>query len=238
MSQNGRKAQIRSPNEDTERIIIELKKASKENIKALSRISIWNSIFTDCPLIAETKIRDHFNNIIRRHLIGVTSAQRFLFELAVFMIDLPEIFTELIDHFPPAYAIAGRIAYRATINSLEKKPDDAEQKLQEAIRREMISPPKELLQSITQSAQQSENLAKFVQSINPNQQIPKSVIEAILRCLSPPDRIRYSIMYGVPPPKINLNLELLALPLEFVEAISDIEGKDVAEFLVDPDDYI
>ncbi|EAY02001.1 hypothetical protein TVAG_217380 [Trichomonas vaginalis G3] len=220
-----------------EHIVKELKIQSKENIKALSRISIWNSIFIDCPIIAETKIRDHFNNIIRRYLVGVTNTQRFLFELSVFMIDLPDIFCELIDHFPPPFAVAGRIAYRATINSLECKPADAEHKLQEAIRRDMVNPPDSLIEILADKKNGPRRLSEFVATIDRNSNIPKSVLEAILKCLPPPERMQFSIKYGVPPPKINLNLSSLPLPFEFLEAIVDIDGKETLEYLIDDNEY-
>ena len=216
--------------ENARKLISELKKASKENIQALARISIWNSIFIDEPIIPDTKIRNHFNNIIRRHLIGSTSPQRFLFELSVYMIDLPELYLKLIDMFPVPYAIAGRIAFRTVINSIDKTPENAVEHLKQTVSNNMPNPPQQLRQILETTGSMVNTFESYINQVVPL--LPKEVLEALIRCFEPSKRMKYSIKFGCTPPKLLLDLSNLAMPYEFLQAIADIEGFDAAADLL------
>ena len=220
--------------DNARRIITELKAASKENIQALARFSIWNSIFFDEPIIPDTKIRNHFNNILRRHLIGSTSPQRFLFELSIYMIDLPDLYLKLIDMFPVPYAIAGRIAYRTVINHIEKTSPDATEQLKSALYSFMPSPP-QVVQELADS--KGDKVATFEAYVNQIvNSVPHEVLEAIIRTFPPQQRLKYSIKYGCTPPKLDLDLSSLAMPFEFLQAIADIDGAEFASQLIDDTD--
>ena len=217
--------------ESAQKIIKELKEASKENIQALSRFSIWNSIFVDEPIIPDTKIRSHFNNILRRHLIGSTSPQRFLFELSVYMIDLPELYLSLIDLFPFPYTVAGRLAYRAVVQHIEPTPETAEEDLIRAVAKYEKNPPAHILQLLDKKVDKVSTFEQFIgQIIN---KVHKEVLEAIIRCFPPQIRIKYSIKCGCTPPKLMLDLSKLSMPYEFLQAIADISGPEQATQLID-----
>ena len=221
--------------DNARKIIYELKAASKENIQALARFSIWNSIFHDEPIIPDTKIRNHFNNIMRRHLIGCTSPQRFLFELSIFMIDLPELYLRLIDMFPVPYSIAGRIVYRTVINHIEMTPQNSTEMIHDAIQNFMPNPP-QVVQQIASNENKNMRLSTFETYVNQIVNVvPKELLEAIIRSFPPQQRMQYSIKYGCTPPKLNLDLSNLPMPFEFIQAIADIDGAEIAGELIDDD---
>ena len=220
--------------DNARKIINELKAASKENIQALARFSIWNSIFIDEPIIPDTKIRNHFNNILRRHLIGVTSPQRFLFELAVYMIDLPDLYLKLIDMFPVPYSIAGRIAYRSVIQHIDPTPQNALENLKEAIYRYMPNPPQQVIQIVETNASRVTTFESYANQIVDI--VPREVLEAIIRSFPPQERMKFSIKYGCTPPTVSLDLSSLPLTYEFLQSMADIEGVDMAKELIDDED--
>ena len=220
--------------ENAKRIINELKEASKDNIQALARFSIWNSVFIDEPIIPDTKIRTHFNNIIRRHLIGSTSPQRFLFELSVFMIDLPNLYLKLIDMFPIPYSVAGRIAFRAVSEKIDATPADATEQLKVIVSRYLPNPPPQISQIIEAKTNRVTTFESYINQLLPL--IPREVLEGIIRTFPPKQRMKYSIKYGCTPPKLDLNLSNISLPYEFLQAIADIDGIEMANTLIEDDE--
>jgi len=221
---------------EAEGILKDIKLSTKTNFQALTRISIWNSVFPDNRIIPETNIRDHFNNILRRHLIGLSSSHRFLFELAVFFIDLPKLFLRILDFLPLPYGIAGRHAFRAVIDSIEPNHPDSQKIFIEKCM-EKISNPLAILHESNKLLKEDLNGSdKFVQKMYEElSKIDFLLFESYISCLYPPERMRYSILYGCVPPRILLDLSNISMPFEFLQAIADIDGINAAKSIIKND---
>lgn len=215
---------------EAESITKMLKEASKADEQAWARCSIWNKIFFDAQILPVFKTRDHFNNILRRHLIGVTDAQRFVFELAVYLIDLPEAFIRTLDLFPYPYQVAGKLAFRAVINSIRPTPPDAKEKFLRLCQHDMPIPSQQLLEAL-EYKKSDVDLDSFLARLK--EKVPKPIFEGFLSTRFPQERLKYSIKYGCLPPPIDLDLSTIEMPFEFVQAIADIEGLDVAQKLTE-----
>lgn len=200
----------------------------KEREPGFARISLWNNFFKDYPLYVVADPGQHFVDILRRHYLRATDATRFCFEIALWLIDLPEYFHQLASMFPVQYTIAMHIAFKILHEHIEPPAiANASAHLVHVVK----EVPKEDWQHILDYIKGcSGSMLQLDSSLTKLRGIVSPYVLDIVLCVLPaPLRIHYAMRFGRPVPQVLLDYENLELPFEFIEAISDIEGENVLD---------
>lgn len=211
-----------------EEIIDTLKGTSRDKQPSTARISLWNTIFTDARIHVSTDVAQHFLDIMRRHLIRCTTAQRFCFEMAVFLIDMPSEFHRVAAAMPSPYTIAMHIAFRVVHDKVERSAPTSKERFADKVMEEV--PPEQrvnvlsVLRSLQNDEAQVDRLISRLWSL-----ISPLCFDLLLGSgiLPPHLRLHFALKYGRPMPVIRLDFENLDLPFEFLQSIADIEGEDM-----------
>lgn len=197
-----------------------------------ARISLWNGVFPDYPLYVVTDPAQHFVDILRRHHVKAIDASRFCFEMALWMIDQPDLFHSLASVFPAPYTVAMHIAFRLLYEHIEPAIGDSRDLFEQHVREEV---PKDQWQHIFDLVKGlSGSMAQVETSIRGfNTALSDTGFDIMLNMLSDPLRVQYALRYGRPCPKVLIDINDLDLPFEFIQAVSDIEGCNVLGKLLD-----
>lgn len=204
-----------------------LKGIEKDRDSSSARISFWNSIFQkkQCPI--DTPIRQLFVDILLNHSIHLTNVQQFCFEMATLFIDLPSDFSRICGCFPYPYVTALHIAFRTLNELIENSPRESIQAFVEKAVSGLSSTKLSQLQAqIIALQSESLNLERIVLKIQ--NILPIETFDMFLQVLPPSLRLHFSLKFGRPYPKININFESILLPADFLQAVADIEGTNAS----------
>lgn len=199
-----------------------LKAVSRNRTASHTRIAIWNSFFPETPLSLSTSLRHILTRIFHQYLSGGTT-DRFCFELSVLFLDLPTHFYELTSIFPAPLSIAMRNAYKVVNNHLQKPNQESMAKLIKTIFQTLPKEKLPLLKAILQAILwDKSNLDQYIDQIR--EILEPYCFDAFLEALPPTIRLRYALRYNRPPPKVIIDYHNLEMPLEFLQAIGEIDG--------------
>ena len=202
------------------------KTLEKDQEAVSARISFWNSVFPDNQYSNETSARQVLMDIFKRHVINAVPAQRFCFELATLLIDMPAEFHKIVSLLPYPYVTALNIAFRTVNQCLEKPSNDSLQMFVEKVVDQL--PQVKFTQLYTQILAlkaESLNIDRIVNKIESI--LSTELFDMFLQVLPPHLGLHYALKYGRPYPKLIINFEQIQMPLDFIQAVTDIEGKDV-----------
>ncbi|KAH0793342.1 hypothetical protein GPJ56_002752 [Histomonas meleagridis] len=212
-----------------------LKGNIKEKQSSSARVALWNTIFPNYLIPVTTQIKQHFVDILRRYAVGCTNTQQFCFEMAVFFIDLPDEFDQVVRLLPAPYTIAMHLAFKILHDHIEYPPPESPKKfIERALSRLPTSKANSLKATIESMQSENVNVDNIIQKIYSLGII--ELFDNFLTILPPHIRLHYALKYGRPFPKIAIDFSHIDLPFEFIQAIADIEGEEVALGMMQNDD--
>lgn len=201
-----------------------LKSVSRNRTASHTRIAIWNGFFPDSPISLQTSLRHRFTTSLHQYLSGGPT-DRFCFELSVLFLDLPVPFFNLTSSFPAPLSIAMRNAYKVVNEHLEKPNIDSITKLIQTILatlpHEKLPAFKAILQSILYDKSETNKYMKLLKQI-----LDPICFDAFLEAMPPTLRLRYALIYDRSPPRIFIDYKNLSMPIEFLQAICENDGKE------------
>lgn len=212
-------------------LALALKGPLRDKKVGVTRIAFWNMCFPDAQVPVTTQVKQHFVEILRRYAFGCTSAQRFCFELAAFLIDLPVEFGLIVSYLPAPFVVAMHIAFRALHEHIQCPAPAAPKTFLD--RAALLLPPTKfaLLENLIDSmCADSANVDMIIARVH--NLMDFEVFDNFLQILPPFMRLHYALKYGRPPPRVEIDFDRLDLPFEFVQAISDIEGPEAVKDLI------
>ncbi|OHT03865.1 hypothetical protein TRFO_01594 [Tritrichomonas foetus] len=204
-----------------------LKGVEKDSVASSARISFWNSLFPDNQYSLEAPVRQLLVDILRRHVIQITSVQRFCFELSALFIDLPGDFAKIISFLPYPYVTAMHISFRALNELIELPQKESTHSFIEKVIDELS--PQKLTQLQTHIAAMQSDSLNIERIVNKVQQLLQpDTFDMFLQILPPHLRLHYALKYGRPYPRVKVDFERVRLPPDFIQAVADIEGAPAA----------
>jgi hypothetical protein len=195
------------------------------------RISFWNRLFPDCAISVTTDIGQHLVDVLRRHLVRLTSAHRFAFEISALFVDLPCEFLRFISVFPFPYTVALKIAFRTIHDHLEYAERgnirDFISKVLPELSPTRIGQFSAAVKCLQQDVVNSDRaIHKLCQILSPEN------FDMLLAVVPPHLHLRWALKHGRPLPEFQINFASLPVPFEFLQAIVDIEGVEAADTLI------
>lgn len=199
-----------------------LKAVSRNKIASRTRVAIWNAFFSETPLPLSTSLRHMMISSFQKYLTGGPT-DRFCFELSVLFFDLPTQFYELTSIFPIPLSIAMRDAYKVVNGHLQMPNQESITKL---ITNLIQTLPKEklpifmaILRSILWDKSEIDTYIDRMKEL-----LEPACFDSFLEAMPPIPHLRYALRYNRPPPKVNIDYHKLEMPIEFIQAIAEIDG--------------
>lgn len=199
-----------------------LKAVSRNRTASKTRVAIWNAFFSETPIPLSTSLRHIMTTSFHKYLSGGPT-DLFCFELSVLFFDLPVHFFELTSIFPVPLSIAMRDAYKVVNGHLQMPNQESMSKL---ITNLIQTLPKEklpifigILQAIFWDKSDIDTYIDQMKKL-----LEPVCFDSFLEAMPPIPRLRYALRYNRPPPKVNIDFHKLEMPIEFIQAIAEMDG--------------
>jgi hypothetical protein len=188
--------------------------------ECIARLSLWNSVFPWEPVRVTTDIREH---LITRFTAynSEHNTLLFAFELAVIFVDIPELLESLLSILPLPLRIAVHIAHAVLLDHVERPPPSAVPGMITSLWRGL--PPERRPAFAALAGALREGRAELAELLEPFRH-PAAALDEVLALLPPLARIHFALCYNRPLPKILLDFADVKLPLEFLQAVADMDG--------------
>ena len=200
-----------------------LKAVSRNKNASISRIALWNAFFPDSPIPLKTSLRHRLTSSLHQFVSG-GKTDKFCFELSVLFIDLPANFYELTSVFPVQLTIAMRCAFKVVQEFLQKPDELSIKNCLDAILKKINEDDFDDISNIFRRILTNlPCLDDYVMELS--SKLDEKTFDLFLESLPPHSRIRYALQYNRPLPKVTIDYDTLQMPIEFLQAIAEIDGR-------------
>jgi hypothetical protein len=196
----------------------------------ISRLALWNSVFPWVPVRVNTDIRLHLAMRLFAYHSDHNTAL-LAFELAVLFIDIPEVLERLLSVFPLPIRIAVHIAHATLLNHVERPSREELAGIVDSVWCTLREERRPAFLALARALRdKGTELDSLVEPFEDNE----AVLDSILALLPPLPRLRLALKYGRQIPRISLDFNHLNMPLEFLQAVADMDGVEATWPLIDP----